>query len=42
MIRNLNDLAFESEIPDYIARSESAKNDLFSKPRLLVIYEPGL
>ena len=39
LIRALNDLGLESEIPDLIARSESAKNDLFSKSRLLPIYE---
>ena len=33
LITNLNDLMLESEIPDYIAKSESAENDLFSKPR---------
>ena len=38
MIRTLDDLGLESEIPDFIARSESAKNDLFSKSRLLPIY----
>ena len=38
LIRTLNDLGLESEIPDFIARSESAKNDLFSKFRLHSIY----
>ena len=33
MIKTLNDLGFESEISDYIARSESAINELFSKSR---------
>ena len=38
LTRTLNDLGLESEIPDFIARSESAKNDLFSKSRLLPLY----
>ena len=38
LIRILNDLGLESEIPDFIARSESAKNDLFSKCRLLPFF----
>ena len=38
LIRILNDLGLESEIPDFIARSESAKNDFFSKSRLLPLY----
>ena len=38
LIRTLNDLGLESEIPDFIARSESAKNGLFSKPRLQPLY----
>ena len=33
LIRNLNDLMLESIILDYIAKSESAESDLFSKPR---------
>ena len=39
MIRTLNGLGLESEISDFIARSESAKNDFFSKSRLLPLYE---
>ena len=39
LIRALNDLGLESEIPDFIARSESAKNDLFSKFRLHSLYD---
>ena len=33
-----NDPGIESAIPDFIIRSESAKNDLFSKSRLQPIY----
>ena len=35
-----NDPGIESAIPDFIIRSESAKNDLFSKFRLHCLYEP--
>ena len=38
LIRTLNDLGLESEIPDFIARSESAKSDLFSKCMLLPFF----
>ena len=33
-----NDPGIESAIPDFIIRSESAKNDLFSKFRLHCLY----
>ena len=33
-----NDPGTESDIPDFIIRSESAGNDFFSKPRLHSLY----
>ena len=34
-----NDPGIESAIPDFIIRTESAKNDLFSKFRLHSLYD---
>ena len=36
-----NDPGIESAIPDFIIRTESAKNDLFSKFRLHSLYVRG-
>ena len=37
----MNDLDVESGIPDFVVRSESAKNDLFSKFRLHSLWVGG-